>query len=109
MSWFEHSSGRASASVTSTLSSGRSISSAIIIATAVVIPWPTSARGRANDAVPSGFTVDGDQAGRRPRRVGQEVGEVVAGRPAWAVGIAAWAGAAARSSAAATSVGAAIR
>ena len=57
MSWFQISSGRASASVTWTWSIARSISSAIVIATAVVIPCPTSARGSANEAVPSGLTV----------------------------------------------------
>ena len=54
--WFQISSGRASASVTCTLSTATSISSAIVMATAVVIPWPTSARGNANDTVPSGLT-----------------------------------------------------
>ena len=53
----EQSSGRASASVTLTLSSARPISSAIVIAAAVVIPCPTSARGSANDTVPSGLTL----------------------------------------------------
>ena len=55
--WFQTSSGRASASVTCTLFTGRSISSAIVMATAVVIPCPTSARGSANETVPSGLTV----------------------------------------------------
>ena len=53
VSWLNSSSGRASARVTSTLSTGRSSSSAMIIAVEVVMPWPTSARGSANDAVPS--------------------------------------------------------
>jgi hypothetical protein len=52
VSWFQTSSGRASDSVIFTLWSGRSSSSAMIIAIAVVIPCPTSARGIANDAVP---------------------------------------------------------
>ena len=56
VSWLNSSSGRASASVTCTLSSGRSSSSAMIIAVEVVMPWPTSARGSANDAVPSALT-----------------------------------------------------
>ena len=55
--WFQTSSGRASASVTRTLSSGTSISSAIVMATAVVIPCPTSARGSAKETVPSALTV----------------------------------------------------
>jgi hypothetical protein len=54
--WFQISSGRASASVTFTRDTGTSISSAIVIATAVVMPWPTSARGIANETVPSGLT-----------------------------------------------------
>ena len=41
----------------STLSSGSSSSSAITIAIAVVIPCPTSARGSANEAVPSELIV----------------------------------------------------
>ena len=57
VNWLQTSSGRASASVTLTLSSDRSISSAIVIATAVVIPCPTSARGSANETVPSVLTV----------------------------------------------------
>lgn len=57
VSWFHTSSGRASARVTWTLSSGTSISSAIVIAMAVVIPCATSARGSANATVPSGLTV----------------------------------------------------
>ena len=56
MIWFQISSGRASASVTFTLLIDRSISSAIVMAAAVVIPWPTSARGMANETVPSGLT-----------------------------------------------------
>lgn len=53
VSWLKSSSGRASASVTFTLSRGRSSSSATIMALEVVTPWPTSARGRAKWAVPS--------------------------------------------------------
>ena len=77
VSWFQISSGRASASVTWTWSIARSISSAIVIATAVVIPCPTSARGSANEAVPSGLTVTVIRPRRRSGRLGQEVGEVV--------------------------------
>ncbi len=57
VSWLKSSSGRASASVTSTLSRGRSSSSAMIIAVEVVMPWPFSDRGSANDAVPSSWMV----------------------------------------------------
>ena len=57
VSWLKSSSGRASASVTFTLSTGSSSSSAMIIAVEVVIPWPFSDRGSANDAVPSELTV----------------------------------------------------
>ena len=56
VSWLNTSSGRASASVTLTLPTGRSSSSAMSIADEVVMPWPTSMRGRANDAVPSSWT-----------------------------------------------------
>jgi len=56
VSWLSISSGRASARVTVTFSSGRSSSSAIIIATVVVMPWPTSHLGTANDTVPSVLT-----------------------------------------------------
>ena len=56
VNWLNSNSGRASASVMRILSSGRSSSSAISIATDVVMPWPTSARGSANDAVPSVFS-----------------------------------------------------
>ncbi len=56
VSWLNSSSGRASARVTVTFSTARFISSAIVIATAVVMPWPTSARGSANETVPSGLT-----------------------------------------------------
>ena len=52
VSWFISSSGRASARVIVTLPSGRSSSSATIIAIAVVMPWPTSARSTAKLAVP---------------------------------------------------------
>src|SRR3954447_20885010 len=52
VNWFIISSGRASASVTQTLSTGRSSSSAMIIAVDVVMPWPVSTRGSSNDAVP---------------------------------------------------------
>jgi hypothetical protein len=51
--WLNISSGRPSAIVTSTCSSGTSRSSAIIIATEVVTPWPISARGRSSRAIPS--------------------------------------------------------
>ena len=57
VSWLKTSSGRAGASVTCTFSTGSSSSSAISIAVEVVIPWPTSIRGSANDAVPSSCTV----------------------------------------------------
>ena len=53
VSWLNTSSGRASASVTFTLLTGRSSSSAMSIEVEVTMPWPTSMRGRANDAVPS--------------------------------------------------------
>ena len=53
VSWLNTSSGRAGARVTSTLSSGRSSSSAMSIAVEVVMPWPTSIRGSAKVAVPS--------------------------------------------------------
>lgn len=55
--WLNTSSGRASASVTWTFSTGTSISSAIIIAVEVVMPWPTSARGSSKDTVPSVLTL----------------------------------------------------
>ena len=51
--WANSSSGRASASVTFTLSSGRASSSAMSIAVEVVMPWPTSMRGSAQDTEPS--------------------------------------------------------
>ena len=57
VSWLKSSSGRASASVTFTLLTGSSSSSAMIIAVEVMIPWPFSDRGSANDAVPSVLTV----------------------------------------------------
>lgn len=57
VSWLKTSSGRAGASVTCTFSTGSSSSSAISIAVDVVIPWPTSIRGSANEAVPSSCTV----------------------------------------------------
>jgi hypothetical protein len=53
VNWFICSSGRASASVTWTLLTGTSSSSAISIAVDVVMPWPVSMRGNAKDAVPS--------------------------------------------------------
>lgn len=53
VSWFISNSGRASARPISTFSIGRSSSSATIIANAVVMPCPTSARGTAKNAVPS--------------------------------------------------------
>ena len=53
VSWLKTSSGRAGARVTRTLSTGRSSSSAMIIAVEVVMPWPTSMRGSAKEAVPS--------------------------------------------------------
>jgi hypothetical protein len=91
------------------LSSGNSISSAIVIAIAVVMPWPTSARGRSNAAVPSGFTVTlsspivGNAASvRMSVRSTASIG--------CSVGIDAFAAVGARPNrAAATSVGAAIR
>ena len=57
VSWLSISSGRAGASVTLTFSTGRSSSSAMIIAVEVVMPWPTSIRGSAKVAVPSSLTV----------------------------------------------------
>ena len=57
VSWLNRSSGRASASVTFTLLTGSSSSSAMIIAVEVVMPCPFSDRGSAKDAVPSEFTV----------------------------------------------------
>jgi hypothetical protein len=56
VSWLNTSSGRASASVTRTWSTSRSISSAMIICVEVMIPWPLSERGSAKDTVPSRFT-----------------------------------------------------
>ena len=53
VNWFMCSSGRASASVTCTLLTGMPSSSAISIALDVVMPWPVSTLGSANDAVPS--------------------------------------------------------
>ncbi len=53
VSWLNTSSGRAGARLTCTFSIGRSSSSAMMIAVDVVMPWPTSIRGIANDAVPS--------------------------------------------------------
>lgn len=53
VSWLRRSSGRALARVTRTLLTGRSSSSAMIIAVEVVMPCPTSMRGRAKLAVPS--------------------------------------------------------
>jgi hypothetical protein len=107
VNWLNTSSGRASASVTLTLSIGRSISSAIVIATAVVMPCPTSARGSANDTVPSPLTV---------MLIRLAVGSVAAVSTSlrsstlvtWTVGIAASASAASQR-AAATRVGAASR
>jgi hypothetical protein len=107
VSWLNSSSGLASASVTFTRSSGSSISSAIVIATAVVIPCPTSARGSANETVPSGWTstvirfeVGSAASVSRSLRSYSSTG--------WMVAIAAAAGWV-RISAAAISVGAAIR
>ncbi len=77
VSWLNSSSGRASASVTRTCSRGRSSSSAISIAVEVVMPWPTSARGSAKDAVPSALIWMRDQVRGGQRRVGQQVVEVV--------------------------------
>ncbi len=57
VSWFQTSSGRAGASVTTTFSTGTSSSSAMSIAVEVVIPWPTSIRGSAKEAVPSSLMV----------------------------------------------------
>ena len=91
-----------------TWSSARSISSAMTIAIAVVIPFPTSARGSAKDAVPSGLT-----ATVISPAVGSAapVSTSVRSKPSttWTVGIAASARAGARRSAAATTIGAAIR
>nr|WP_205752704.1 hypothetical protein [Cryptosporangium phraense] len=56
VSWLNTSSGRASASVTRTRSSGTDSSSAMSIADEVVMPCPTSARGSANETVPSALT-----------------------------------------------------
>lgn len=53
VTWLNPSSGRASARVIRTRSTGTSSSSAMTIAQAVVIPWPVSARGRSNVTVPS--------------------------------------------------------
>ena len=53
VSWLNSSSGRASASVTETRSTGRSSSSAMSIAVDVVMPWPFSERGSANRTIPS--------------------------------------------------------
>lgn len=52
VSWLNTSSGRAFASVTRTFSTGRVSSSAMSMAAAVVMPWPTSARGIAKCATP---------------------------------------------------------
>ena len=57
VSWLNSSSGRASARVTTTLSTGRSSSSAMIIAVEVTMPWPFSERGSAKWAVPSALIV----------------------------------------------------
>jgi hypothetical protein len=107
VSWFHTSSGRASAKVTLTLSSGMPISSAIVIATAVVIPCPTSARGSANETVPSVLTTT---------VINPDVGIVASvsrsvrsyASTGWMVGTAASADAI-NSCAPATTVGAAIR
>jgi hypothetical protein len=56
VSWLNTSSGRASANVTRTRSSGTDSSSAMSIAVEVVMPCPTSARCSANDTVPSALT-----------------------------------------------------
>jgi hypothetical protein len=55
VSWLNTSSGRASARVTCTFDTGSPSSSAISIAVEVTMPWPTSARGSAKLAVPSGL------------------------------------------------------
>ncbi len=60
-----------------TAPTGRPISSAIVIATAVVIPWPTSARGKANETVPSRLTVMVISPRRGQRRICQQVGQVI--------------------------------
>ena len=52
VNWFSSSSGRAGARVTWTLRSGRSSSSARIIAVEVMMPWPTSVRGTSKLAWP---------------------------------------------------------
>ena len=57
VSWLNTSSGRDGARETCTFSTGRSSSSAMMIAVEVVMPWPTSIRGMAKDAVPSLLTV----------------------------------------------------
>ncbi len=57
VSWLNSSSGRASAWVMRTCESGTSISSAMIMAIAVLIPWPTSVRCSSKDTVPSSSTV----------------------------------------------------
>ena len=77
VSWFNTSSGRASASVTWTLSTGRSSSSAIIIAVEVVMPWPTSVRGQRERRGAVLVDRDRDQVGGRRGGVGQQVVEVV--------------------------------
>ena len=57
VSWLKSSSGRASAWVILTRSTGRSISSAMTMAMAVLMPWPTSVRWSAKLTVPSSCTV----------------------------------------------------
>ena len=89
-----------------TRSIGMSISSAMIIAVAVVMPWPTSARCSSNDAVPSLLTrTDTRFAVVAAARLSRSLRSKVS--LSWTVGIAASAGSAQR--AAATSVGAAMR
>ena len=77
VSWLNTSSGRAGARVTCTFSTGRSSSSAMIIAVEVVMPWPTSIRGMAKDAVPSLLIVIVISCEVGPGRVGLQVLEVV--------------------------------
>ena len=78
------------------------------MAAAVVIPWPTSARGMANETVPSGLMTIAIEVRRGQGGVGEQVGEVEEVERGWTVGTAACASSTV-SCAAATSVGAAIR
>ncbi len=67
VSWPVSRSRRASARLTRTLLSGSPSSSPMSMATAVVMPWPTSSRGRAQDTPPPSSATSTISEGSEPR------------------------------------------